>query len=309
MNIHDVYRKILLDTGQFIYSSVPTQVQAEPIESSGGLLEPGTYYYKVTAVDSSGESLASDECSVEIESGSSENAVKVWWKKVAGASSYRIYGRDGDYNEYWTSTSNWFLDKGIVDSVEGTPPLTQTCRIGLEIDLNDFQVLLSSALATYGRQHLKTSVQSITVTDADEPSYTWVSDIPDLILHVEYNQVLPPYLKSVSEWTVPEIFHDDWRYTVSEGKLLLPSTGNFWVTVGFIMTVTEIEYTDKWFFKILTRDFLYALARARRSMRLSEIPVEYDAETLAIEAERIDEELREHSCKWWEVIGGKGYLS
>lgn len=313
MVIQDLYDKILLETGQFLYNAIPTQVQAEAVEKDDGNLDAGTYYYKVTAVDSYGESLASQFCSVTIESGDSENAVKVWWKNVPGAISYKIYGRTTDYNYYWTSSKNWFLDenKTTISPEAGTPPLTQTCKIGLEIDLNDFQTIVNGVLAEHGRTHLRTAAQYITVQAVSNiPQYQWTINIPDIILHVEYDKVLPPYLQRVSEWVVPEVPHDEWRYDATTGILYLPAAGYFWVTKGYVKTVEEIELKNKSFFKMLRRDFLYALARARRSMRLTEIPIEYDAETLASEAERIDEDLKEsETAKWWQILGGKGLSS
>lgn len=59
--------------------------------TSGGTLAAGTYYYRVSATNDKGESLASAETS-QTTSGST-STVTVNWSKVAGATGYKVYGR------------------------------------------------------------------------------------------------------------------------------------------------------------------------------------------------------------------------
>jgi parallel beta-helix repeat protein len=60
---------------------------------TGGIITPGTYYYRVAAANAQGTSLASAEASVVVPGGSSTNTINVMFGLVYGATEYKVYGR------------------------------------------------------------------------------------------------------------------------------------------------------------------------------------------------------------------------
>lgn len=89
---------------------------------TGGALTAGTYYYKVTAINAGGESLASAEVSSTVASGVS-GSIALSITAVATATAYRWYRGTGAGLEsvYYQSASNAFTDVGGA-SILGTPP-------------------------------------------------------------------------------------------------------------------------------------------------------------------------------------------
>jgi hypothetical protein len=83
--------------GSYWYDPTDTAVLPTPTSVSlsaattGGTLAAGTYYYRVSAIDAYGETLASAEISVTTTGTTS--TVTVNWSAVAGATGYKIYGR------------------------------------------------------------------------------------------------------------------------------------------------------------------------------------------------------------------------
>lgn len=61
--------------------------------STGGTLVPGTYYYRVAAIDAVGTTLASTETSQVVPAGTNTNTVTVNWAVLNGATGYKVYGR------------------------------------------------------------------------------------------------------------------------------------------------------------------------------------------------------------------------
>jgi hypothetical protein len=61
--------------------------------TTGGTLVPGTYYYRVSATNALGETLASTETSKVVPAGTNTNTVTVVWGVVMGATGYKVYGR------------------------------------------------------------------------------------------------------------------------------------------------------------------------------------------------------------------------
>lgn len=61
--------------------------------TTGGSLTAATYYYRVSAINALGETLASTETSIVVPGGTSTNIVTVKWAAVTGATGYRVYGR------------------------------------------------------------------------------------------------------------------------------------------------------------------------------------------------------------------------
>lgn len=89
---------------------------------TGGALTAGTYFYKVTALNAGGESLASAEVSSTVASGIA-GSIALAISAVATATAYRWYRGTGAglENVYYQSASNAFTDVGGASTL-GTPP-------------------------------------------------------------------------------------------------------------------------------------------------------------------------------------------
>lgn len=61
--------------------------------TTGGSLADGTYYYRVSAINALGETLASTETSQVVPAGTVTNTVTVNWGAVSNATGYKVYGR------------------------------------------------------------------------------------------------------------------------------------------------------------------------------------------------------------------------
>ncbi len=80
--------------GALTVNALATPVNAAfSTATTGGSLTAATYYYRVTAVNSAGETLASTETSQVVPAGTATNVVVVNWGAVTGAASYNVYGR------------------------------------------------------------------------------------------------------------------------------------------------------------------------------------------------------------------------
>lgn len=77
-----------------LFAGLETPVNAAfSTATTGGTLAASTaYYYRVSATNAEGESLASAETSITT-GASSTSTVTVNWAKVAGATGYKVYGR------------------------------------------------------------------------------------------------------------------------------------------------------------------------------------------------------------------------
>jgi hypothetical protein len=89
---------------------------------TGGALTAGTYFYKVTAINAGGESLASAEVSSTVASGVT-GSIALSITAVGTATAYRWYRGTGAglENVYYQSASNAFTDVGGASTL-GTPP-------------------------------------------------------------------------------------------------------------------------------------------------------------------------------------------
>jgi hypothetical protein len=81
-------------------------VTATPSTASGSLVA-GTYYYRVTALDAYGETMASAQVSAIL---GATGHIDISWTALSGAYSYRVWGRE-DYtqNSYWSVPSGTTL--------------------------------------------------------------------------------------------------------------------------------------------------------------------------------------------------------
>jgi trimeric autotransporter adhesin len=114
--------------------STPTQVSAG-IVSAGGALSTATYYYKVTATNSLGETTGSNEESIAVTAG---EIATVNWDAVPTATGYKIYRGTVTNTENTliatidSASATVFYDSGPVNTSHG-PPLTNTALIGVPV--------------------------------------------------------------------------------------------------------------------------------------------------------------------------------
>jgi len=102
--------------------SGPSHVSATA--GSGGSLAAGTYFYVVTAVSASGESVASDEVSATL---GSTGTITVSWSAVTGATGYRVYrgasaGAETDYYTVTGGSTTTLADDDTGTKTAGNPP-------------------------------------------------------------------------------------------------------------------------------------------------------------------------------------------
>lgn len=107
--------------------AAPTGVVATP-SAAGGTLAAGTRYYKVTALDAVGETLASAEVSAVVPGGGT-GSVTVTWNPVFGVRQYRVYygtaaGVEGNYLVA-AGAPTTLTDTGTAGTA-GTPPVGNT---------------------------------------------------------------------------------------------------------------------------------------------------------------------------------------
>jgi hypothetical protein len=118
---HNLFRKQLAWRDAIVATPAGVAARAVP----GGSLAAGTYFYKVVARRTAGQtnkasSTASVEVSTSIAAGTI-GGVTISWTPVANAEDYLVYGRaSGGENVYWTTTSPYFTDSGAAGTA-GTP--------------------------------------------------------------------------------------------------------------------------------------------------------------------------------------------
>ncbi|MDE2098584.1 MAG: hypothetical protein KGL39_15120 [Patescibacteria group bacterium] len=102
--------------------------------TTGGTLAAGTYYYKVTAIDSNGKQTAAS-AEVSAATTGTTGEVVLSWPAVGGAASYCIYKGTaaGAENGYFTSTTASYTDTGTATTA-GTPPSADSTQYGIVCD-------------------------------------------------------------------------------------------------------------------------------------------------------------------------------
>ena len=124
--------------------------------ATGGTLAAGTYFYRVTALNATGETTGSPEISVTTTG--TTGSVSLTWASVAGATKYRVYRGTaaGGESVYWGGiTSASFLDTNAA-STAGTVPTGNTTTYNPATDGQHCQVVLGSLdgqfdhIETYG---------------------------------------------------------------------------------------------------------------------------------------------------------------
>lgn len=100
--------------------------------STGGTMAPGTYYYRISALNAWGETLASTESSIVVPAGTNTNTVTVKWLAVSKATSYKVYGRSTGAELYMatvTAPTLLWLDTGSVTPAGALPTYNTTSGI------------------------------------------------------------------------------------------------------------------------------------------------------------------------------------
>lgn len=108
---------------------------AATASTTGGSLATATYFYKVTALNSIGETTGSAEVSAAVTGPT--GSVTLTWNAVVGASSYRVYRgtATGAQNVYYTTTTNAYTDTGAANT-GGTVPTTDSSAKGVICEAN-----------------------------------------------------------------------------------------------------------------------------------------------------------------------------
>ncbi|MDE2105243.1 MAG: hypothetical protein KGL39_48910 [Patescibacteria group bacterium] len=129
--------------------------------TTGGTLAAATYYYKVTALGATGETIGSNEASITTTGTTS--TVTLTWSAVVGATGYRVYrgtSAGGESVYYAPGNVTTYTDTNAA-STGGTPPTANTAiSLGLvtitpgtgatqignwdNVGLNDIQIALTS---------------------------------------------------------------------------------------------------------------------------------------------------------------------
>lgn len=102
----------------------PSVLDAITASGAGATLTANTYFYVVTSVGDSGETVVSNEESVAVTLG--ESAI-LTWDAVPGAASYRVYRgtTSGTYTAHFVANGNGFTDAGQASAAgPHVPPAT-----------------------------------------------------------------------------------------------------------------------------------------------------------------------------------------
>lgn len=149
------YIRSLAKTGAVLDSAVisfpkgkDTPVLSTPVNEAfsdgAGTLAADTYYYRVSAIDANGETLASTETSHNL---AGIGGVNVNWGAVTGATGYRIYGRTTGAEELLSEVGavTTFLDDGSI-APSGALPTQNTTSDQYTEDLSKDEILNSGSL-------------------------------------------------------------------------------------------------------------------------------------------------------------------
>src|SRR5581483_384979 len=100
--------------------------------TTGGALSNGTYYYRISAINAAGETLASAETSLTLSGGTSTQKINLAWSQVPGALGYRIYGRSTGAEQFITGvtgeTTLAYTDLGSI-APSGALPASNTTGV------------------------------------------------------------------------------------------------------------------------------------------------------------------------------------
>lgn len=175
---------------------------------SGGSLAPGTYGYRVSAVDGSGhESVAGPEVTTTI--GGAVTTITVAWPAVPGASFYNVYGRTPLFEELLGTTASLFaIDDGMTTAtLPLAPNLPTPVELGAAVIAFQTNCIALGGVAVDGTPTWEVLWTQLGI-DAPESSATWAATVtsytaaaatvaqPNLIL------VGKPYLYLGAAWAL-----------------------------------------------------------------------------------------------------------
>jgi hypothetical protein len=121
------------NAGVLITSFLAAPVVDPPTQSVGGTLPNGTHFYKVTALTAAGETVGSDEVSIDVTG--LNGTVNLTWSFRGGATGYKVYSgtTSGGENDLIATIGdahvNFFSDIGAPGSPD-VPPVNNTAFSG-----------------------------------------------------------------------------------------------------------------------------------------------------------------------------------
>lgn len=206
---------ILADTNTFqlpddylemLYISPSNQLISPSISlsSTSGTLNAGTYYYRVTAINSLGETLGSQEKSIT--AGASAGVI-ISWSAITDATSYKIYGRSLSNELYIATTTNTtYTDNGSI-TPSGILPQFNTTGTALYRQLDRLIPKVFDTRYSNYIDSLNSGVPCVFKREGNELVFDKYAD-------VTYGLVLRYYKKDVTlSDTVPT---NDWTSNVYE---------------------------------------------------------------------------------------------
>lgn len=161
------------ETGASNELSVVTEQVSTPVNAAfttgAGTLAPGTYYYRVSALNAVGETLSSTETSHVL---AGVGGVNVNWGATSGATGYKIYGRNTGAEllmDTVGAVTTWLDDGSITPS--GALPASNTTN-GVSVNWDNPSEGTASSFKLYGRKdgdfgYLKTITAPDTTEDDD----------------------------------------------------------------------------------------------------------------------------------------------
>lgn len=117
------------------------------VQGGAGTLAAGTYYYRVSALNWRGETLA---CAEVASAAIVDNkSVDLSWDAVPGAASYKVYGRTTGAELYIANpTTNSYTDTGVITPA-GALPTADTTRMAAGTYKYDIELQWSGGATTY----------------------------------------------------------------------------------------------------------------------------------------------------------------
>jgi len=165
--------------------SPPSNLSVATSSSSGSCATGTTYYYRVTAVNSNGETLGCTEASTS--TGDSATALDVSWSAVAGATGYKVYRATSSISngdsvtlvDNATKTTTSFTDDCSGDGT-GTIPSSNTTGGNLAVNTNTLYVDAETGRVGIGTtspdQKLHLSNGTLLIDNPSSPTLTGTYD-------------------------------------------------------------------------------------------------------------------------------------
>jgi len=131
------------------FLSTPSISSFSTASTGGSLLGNTTYYYRISALNDLGETLASTEMSTLTATGTSTNTITINWNGVTDAASYNVYGRTtgGELKIANVIGSTSYTDTGSI-TPSGALPSSNTTGTVRYIPLDSSGVITSSGYTT-----------------------------------------------------------------------------------------------------------------------------------------------------------------